>query len=193
MKLEFIIPTFSRDVELRSMLASLITQTDKEWIAHIIQDSDPADERTAAMAHSILMDINDDRFRLSYMDKRYNDYGYTPREYGKSVSTADYVCLTNDDNYYMPTFVKEIKLAAKDAPGMIYCDMVHSHYNYHYFKCSPAYNQIDMGAFATRTDLAKQIKLNTTFAADGEFVEEFKKRFSNEKIVKIDKVLFVHN
>lgn len=30
-RIEIILPTFNRDVELRSMLASLIAQTNKEW------------------------------------------------------------------------------------------------------------------------------------------------------------------
>jgi hypothetical protein len=101
--------------------------------------------------------------------------------------------MTGDDNYYVPTFVKELKGAVKDSPGMVYWDMVHSHYDYQLFICSPGFNQIDIGAFATRSDLAKQIKLNTSYAADGEFVEEFKLKFPSEKIVKINKVLYVHN
>jgi len=50
-----------------------------------------------------------------------------------------------------------------------------------------------MGAFATHRDLAQQIKLGTDFAADGWFVEHFKQKFPEQRIVKINKVLFVHN
>jgi hypothetical protein len=50
-----------------------------------------------------------------------------------------------------------------------------------------------MGAFATRNDLAQQIVLNTSYAADGEYVEEFKIKFPQENIIKIPKVLYVHN
>jgi len=188
MKLEFIIPTFSRDVELRSMLYSLIAQTDKEWIAHVIIDT--PDE---SPADGIIDNIGDERIRKTHMDKRYNDWGHSLREYGKQMSDSDYLLMSGDDNYYMPIFTSELKKSIINNPGMVYWDMVHSHYNYHYFKCSPAYNQIDMGAFATRTNLAKQIPIGTTFAADGLFIEDFKKKFPNEKIVKIDKVLFIHN
>jgi len=185
---EFIIPTFSRTVPLLSMLASLEAQTSRHWRANVVIDTDHG-----GVAEEIIKHIASDNIYFTYTGKQYNDFGHTPRQMGKQKSKADYIIMTGDDNYYVPTCVDEILKAAKDSPGMIYWDMVHSHYDYHYFKTSPGYNQIDMGAFATRRDLAHQIKLNTSYAADGEFVEEFKDRFITEGIVKIDKVLFVHN
>jgi hypothetical protein len=50
-----------------------------------------------------------------------------------------------------------------------------------------------MGAFATRRELAQQIPLGTDFAADGWFVEQFKQNFPQQQIIKVEKVLFVHN
>jgi hypothetical protein len=101
--------------------------------------------------------------------------------------------MTGDDNYYTPNFIKEIKQLCQVEVGMVYWDMVHSHYNYAYFKCVPSGGQIDMGAFATRRDLAQQISLGIDFAADGWFVEQFKQKFPKEQIIKVEKVLFVHN
>lgn len=188
MLVEFIIPTRDRIAPLESMLTSLLAQTNPNWKATVIIDS-----VEAMPAEKIVTLLDDDRITFSYTGQRYNNWGHTPREIGKQASTADYVILTGDDNYYCPPCVQDIIQTAKEKPGLIYWDMIHSHYDYHYFKCEPWMNQIDMGAFATRTDLAKQIKLNTSYAADGEFVEEFKVKFSNEMIVKINKVLFVHN
>jgi len=188
MIIEFIIPTFNRTIPLLSALASLEAQTVRNWKANVVIDTD-----SGAVAEEIIKHIGSDNIYFTYTGKQYNDWGQTPRDIGKQASIADYIVMGGDDNYYMPTCVEEIIKAAKDTPGMIYWDMVHSHYDYHYFKCSPGYNQIDIGAFATRKDLAHQIKLNTTFAADGEFVEEYKRRFIAEGIVKIEKVLYVHN
>jgi hypothetical protein len=53
--------------------------------------------------------------------------------------------------------------------------------------------QIDMGAFATRKDIAHDLVLNTEYAADGFFIEEYKRKYFMEKSIKINKVLFVHN
>lgn len=188
MLVDFIIPTFSRINELRSMLSSLVAQTDGDWQAHVIVD-DTQNDAILSLAGS----FRDNRIKVSFMDKRYNDWGHTPREWGKNQSDAMYVIMTGDDNYYTPNFVSELRQAAETIPGMIYWDMVHSHYKYAYFRCYPAYNQIDMGAFATRTNLAKKVELGKEYAADGLYVENFKKKFPNEEIIKIDKVLFVHN
>ena len=188
MFVEFIIPTFDRVNALKSMLSSLVAQSDRDWSAHVLIDS-PGDTVMQGVVDGFL----DNRIYSTVMDKRYNDWGHSLREIGKQTSEADYVILTCDDNYYMPNVVAELRQNSIARPGIVYWDMVHSHYSYHYFKCSPAYNQIDMGSFATRTDMAKQVKMNTTYAADGEFIDDVKKAFPNEKIVRIDKVMFVHN
>lgn len=185
---DFIIPTYDRIHPLKSMLASLICQNDENWTATVVIDSP-----IKSQIEDIIESFHDVRITKINLEKRYNDWGHTPREVGKQKSNAKYVIMTGDDNYYTPNFVKELKNAIKTNPGIVYWDMVHSHTNYSYFKCSPSINHIDMGAFATRADLAKQIKLKTTFAADGDFIEEFKKRFPREKMIKIEQVLFIHN
>lgn len=189
MLVDFIIPTYHRLAPLTSMLASLVAQTNGHWKANVIIDgTDHLNEIT-----DIIDIFNDPRITHTVTDKRYNDLGHTPREIGKQMSAADYIIMTGDDNYYTPNFIEEIKPLCELKTGMIYWDMVHSHYNYSYFKCTPGNGQIDMGAFATRRDLAQQIKLNTRYDADGWFVEEFKHRFPTQSITKINKVLFVHN
>lgn len=189
MKIEFIIPTYDRDYPLTCMLSSLLSQTTPDWCAHIIID----DEYSERFTHLGSYNYDDERIRYTFLGKRYNDWGHTPREMGKQLSEADYILMTNDDNYYTPNFVEEFVKASETAPGIVYWDMIHSHYNYSYFKCVPAYNQIDMGAFAVRRDIAQSIKMNTTYAADGEYIEDIKKKYPNERMIKIDKVLFVHN
>ena len=86
------------------MLASLVAQTNVDWGAHVVIDN-PDDEDNVKLVES----FQDDRIRWSKMDKRYNDWGHTPREYGKQQSEAKYVIMTGDDNYYTPNFVSEIK------------------------------------------------------------------------------------
>lgn len=194
---DWIIPTYNRIEPLRAMLSSLKSQTNSNWGAYVIIDMTAEQSMKNFPETTNLLNedwiYNDDRFFISFMSKNHNDWGHSLREIGKQQSKADYIVMTGDDNYYTPNFVEELSKAVVNHPGMVYWDMVHSHYHYQYFKCTPAYNQIDMGAFATRTDLAKQIKLNTSYAADGEFVRDFNAKFPFEKKVKIEKVLFVHN
>lgn len=172
-----------------SMLASLANQSDNDWSANVIIDG--PDHVNDII--KIIRTINNDRITYTELSERYNNFGHTPREIGKQMSGAKYIIMTGDDNYYTPNFVNELRIASEDNPGMVYWDMIHSHYDYSYFKCSPSYNQIDMGAFATRKDLAQQINLGEEYAADGLYVENFKNKFASEKIIKIEKVLFVHN
>ena len=186
MLVDFIIPTYNRPELLKCMLYSLVCQTFGDWGAHVVIDN-PDDVDNVKLVES----FNDKRIRWSKMDKRYNDWGHTPREYGKQQSKAEYIIMTGDDNYYTPNFVAELNKHYGEP--LIYWDMVHSHFHYAYFRCYPAGGQIDMGAFATRRDIAQQIPLGTEYAADGWFIEQFKQRFPNEHIQKIDKVLFVHN
>lgn len=194
----FVIPTYNRYKEIKVILSSLQAQTNPNWKAIVVVDNTLSDTmiNNYKLLHVLYEDKeikSDKRININFLEKRCNDWGHTPREVGKQISDSQYVIMTGDDNYYIPTFVEELDKVSKDSPGIIYWDMVHSHYDYQYFKCHPSFNQIDMGAFATRTDLAKQIKLNTSYAADGEYVEDFKKKFPQENMVKIDKVLFVHN
>lgn len=188
MLVDFVIPTYNRPAPLRAMLASLVAQTNPAWRANVVIDN-PEDVDNVALVES----FGDSRIRWTKTDKRYNDWGHTPRELGKQMSECQYVIMTGDDNYYTPNFVKELAFRTEMDYGMIYWDMVHSHYDYSYFKCKPNINFIDMGAFATRRDLAQQIPLGKEYAADGLYVEKFKKQFPTERIIKIEKVLFVHN
>jgi glycosyltransferase involved in cell wall biosynthesis len=185
---DFIIPAFEREAPLKCMLASLQAQTCPDWHASVVIDDEWNDR-----LYWLVKQFNDSRMDVWMMSKRHNDWGHTPREWGKQRSEADYVIMTGDDNYYMPNFVAELKKAAEIKPGVIYWDMIHSHYDYQLFTCRPVFNQIDMGAFATRNDLAKQVELGKGFAADGEYIRDVTARFPKEKLVKINKVLFVHN
>lgn len=192
MKIEFIVTTYKRPHLLRCMLASLVAQTNPNWTAHILIDG-PDDENATTIVES----FNDVRFRVTQMSRNYNNWGHTPHEIGKqSVTDVDYVIMTNDDNYYVPVFLDELvdAITRNNRPGLVYWKMVHSHFSYDVLDCIPAANYIDLGAYATRLDLAQQIHLKESEAgADGIFVEDLKLTFPNETLIKINKVLFVHN
>jgi hypothetical protein len=85
--------------------------------------------------------------------------------------------------------------------NFIYCDMLHNHDTFHansykYFESKPQVNFIDIGNFATRTNMAKKISFNRgSYGADGEFVESFIKTYCTlqQNIKKINKSLYIHN
>jgi len=182
----FSIPVYDRFDHLEVIINCLKVQTNPKWKAVIVIDGGYPEGYPA--------NANDDRIIFLATDKRYNDWGHTPRNIGKNIlaNYCSYVVMTGDDNYYTPNAVDEMQKAAEGNPGMIYWDMVHSHYDYQYFKCSPGFNQIDIGAFATRSDIAKTIDLSKNFAADGEYVEEYKKKYT-DTMIYIPKILYIHN
>lgn len=217
---EFIIPTYDRIYPLKSMLSSLMAQTDGDWSANVVIDDVSNDEIT-----NLIKEFKDDRLYFTFAGKRYNDFGHTPREIGKNLSIAKYIILTGDDNYYTPNFVEELKKNSTNNPVMIYWDMVHNHKHYatdthySYWKTLLVNCGIDMGSFATRGDVLKKYTLeNNNFCADGKLVENIlndnssnypiymniinqmvrEKDFSKpiidiDNVTKIDKVLYVHN
>lgn len=187
--IEFIIPTYNRVNSLYSILASLLAQTNENWIATVVVD-DVENENIK----NIISKFDTDKIKYIFTNNRYNDWGQTPREIGKQQSTGDYVIMTGDDNYYVPVLVQELyNIIRTNRPGLIYWDMIHNHFDYSLFKCKTFYSNIDIGAFATRTDLAKQIVLGKDYASDGQFVLDIMNKFPQEKVIKIEKVLFVHN
>ena len=187
---EFIIPTYNREKPLYSMLSSLYAQTRNNWKATIVVD-DIENNRVK----EIVSKFNTNNISYFFTGKRYCDFGHTPRNMGKQASKSNYVILTGDDNYYVPTFIEELtQIVGLENVGMIYWDMIHNGYKYNYFETKLIDGCIDMGAFATRTDLAQQIQLSTNLlAADSKYISDFLEKFSQEKIIKINKVLFVHN
>jgi len=68
--------------------------------------------------------------------------------------------------------------------------------DYDVVHCVPTVNYIDMGAFVVRADIAKKVGFNSVkIEADGIYCEEVVKycKENNYRVLKIDKVLFIHN
>jgi len=198
--IDFIIPTYNRYDLIRCMLYSLISQYDPDWTAQVIIDDVKNDTLI-----DIINNIRDERISYTFTNKRYNDWGHTPRDIGKQQSESQYIIMTGDDNYYVPTLVSELKKVAVDnsMPALMYWNMVHNYWNYESKVSLLCSGSIDMGAFATRRDLAQQIKLPITYCADAEFIIKLKELIKLENkdvnydeskdIVHINKTLFVHN
>jgi len=197
---DFIIPTYNRCDQIGCILYSLISQYDTDWSAQVIID----DIENNKLVNTI-NNINDARISYCFTGTRFNNWGHTPREIGKQKSTSQYIIMTGDDNYYAPVLVSELKKVAENNnyPPVIYWDMIHNYWDYSGRPSLLCEGSIDMGAFATRRDLAQQIKLPTTYCADAEFIEilkdSLKKQqgenvYSEEKnFIHIQKTLFIHN
>jgi glycosyltransferase involved in cell wall biosynthesis len=192
-KIEFIIPTYARINHLVTVLASLKSQTSPDWVAHIVSDC-PPDEINEEMK-KIVTFFNDPRIKLTKLNERYNDWGHTPRQYGLDNATEEWVCMTGEDNYYVPHFVEKM-LEAGENQHFVYCDFVHNWTSLQYIpiKSKLLFGHIDIGSFICKTNMAQKIRLQTTISeADWLFIEEFIKKYKYAKTKKVDGVLYVHN
>lgn len=189
MAIEFVIPTWQRPNELKVMLSCLQAQTNPNWSAHVIIDGLTND-------YFEVKDIyqNEPRVKFSHVNGPNNDWGHTARNYGLQKCKEEWVVMTGDDNYYMPIFVDNFLKAANNKTHFVYCDMVHNNYNYQPIKCSVSYAKIDIGNFMSKTDYAKTIELDTTdYNADWKWIEKYISKYKYNNVIKIDKVLYVHN
>lgn len=190
--IEFVIPTYNRTDNLMSTLYSLVAQTNKNWKAHVVID----DHSTILFDKIIDIFKDEDRVKFTCMNKRYNDVGHTPRNYGLEHSTAEWVIMTGDDNYYVPTFVNEVLNVVQDDTKFVYCNMTHNGYGYGFFECHHSSHHIDIGNMIMKSELAKQIRLDITRNdADGLFCTQYINMFceNENSIKKINKILYVHN
>jgi glycosyltransferase involved in cell wall biosynthesis len=191
-KIEFVIPTYERTDHLMCIINSIYAQRSDKWKIHVVADCPPEGQLNKVMKYF----EGDDRIKFTITDKRYNDWGHTPRNIGVQMATEDWVVMTGEDNYYVPVFVDHFLAEVTNDTHFIYCDMIHNWVNseYAYIPAEPVYGRIDIGNFASRTELAKQIPLQTKIVhADFLFVDEYLKKFPTGKLKYIKKPLYVHN
>jgi glycosyltransferase involved in cell wall biosynthesis len=191
MKIEFVIPTYNRPNHLAAILWSLMAQSSPDWTAHVVSDCSPAGTLDTVKR----MFADEPRIRFTDLPTRSNDWGHTPRNHGLHTATEELVCMTGEDNYYMPTFVDEVIAAARnEAVNLIFTDFVHNwDKEYIYVPSLLFWSHIDIGNTVFRTANACQMKLDPAhFSADWEMIENYLKRFPGRPF-HIKKVLYVHN
>ena len=188
--IEFIIPTWERPTNLQVILSSLQAQTNPNWKAHVIIDGMTQDYREVKDLFQ-----PDERIRFSHVDGPNNDWGHTARNYGLDNATEEWVVMTGDDNYYMPTFVDNFIDASKSPTDFIYCNLVHEFKrdDYNPIPSKIEYGWIDIGNFMSRMSIIRELRLNIkSYNADWEFIDSYIKRIVYTP-VKIEKILYVHN
>ena len=181
--------SYKRYNEIKILINSILVQTFKNWKLVIIHDG-----KNEHMKRTVRPYLRDPRIEYKETDTRYNNWGHSLREIELKRCKTKYIMWTNDDNYYVPVFLKKmIKVAEKKDLDFVFCNLLHSHYDYKVFSTKPMINHIDMGAFIVKTKVARKVGFTDhSFAADGIFVEKLM-QVDGLKRGKIKKVLFVHN
>lgn len=196
-KIEFIIPTYNRTKHLTALLASLTAQTSPDWKAHIIADhpeQDVVDE-----INRILTFFNDDRFKLTVLDVRHNDWGHTPRNIGLDLSEEKWLVMTGEDNYYVPTFVENMLNETMDPQAnFVFCCFLHNQAqmgnSYYPIKADIKEGKIDIGCYIFKKDFLNGIRLRTDLPeADYYFAIDYINKSPYNHRIYVDEVLYVHN
>jgi hypothetical protein len=176
---------------------SLILQTYPAWELLLVHDGEP-DIKTSLELDNLW--CKDDRIQYLKTDKRYNDWGHTPRERGlKQISKeSSYVVISGGDNYYVPTFLELMVKACKENTIAVYCDLIHNHeragVSYRKMDSSLSFGNIDCGNIMVRSDVAKEVGFTTKgFAADWDYINAVILKYGTGNIVHIPNVLFIHN
>lgn len=193
MKIEFIIPTYNRPKQLLTCLSSLFSQNNDNYVVHVVADA-------PYQGFNDVMDVfkKQDNLKVSTLNGPHKDWGHTARNYGLDKATEDWVVMSGDDNYYTPVFVDNFLRAVNMGTnvGFVYCDLVHNwlREDYIHIKSEPKVGRIDIGNFMVRRSMIGDQRLDPSQAiSDGLFVTEYLNRNKRIGVIKIDKILYVHN
>jgi len=189
--IEFIVPTWKRPKQLMMMLSSLCSQTNQNWKAHVIIDGMTNDYFYVKNHFQF-----DPQIRFSHIEGPNNDWGHTARSYGLLQAKEEWVVMTGDDNYYTPNFVNEmLNTAIENGCEFVYCDMVHNNWGYKSVNSRLAHGYIDIGNCMMKKENTKDITLEKDYNADWTFISEYcrKNKKHSKAIMKIDKILYIHN
>jgi len=198
--IEIICSAYRRPGLLRVLIQSFLNQEVDNWNLQVFHDGPDDDFNAVERDFSGQGPIG---FWRS--DNRFNDYGHSLRAFGLERSTGDYVLITNDDNYYVPSCLRFVNGAiAALNPDIVLFDMVHSHkfpggrfqLGYQTFETCMRMGGIDMGAAVVRGDIARRVGFRSReLEADAHYFEDINNSatYDGLLVVKIPRVLFVHN
>ena len=174
----FVAVAYQRPRAIPVLVTSLLAQTDERWELIVIHDGPDKEHRQ-------IWDCVDDLIvggygvgeacKIAYLqtDERLGQFGHPLRDIGIQQARAPWICLTNDDNYYMPTFVETVlaRGETEPKPSVVACNMIHNHERNDYAGYKPPKRYgllevrpqkcfIDIGCFIARTELARSGELS---------------------------------
>ncbi len=202
MILHVIVIAYERPIPLRGLIDSFLVQTCQAYCLYIIHDGEPSKQ-----IKDLIKSYGDPlyseflpRIKFIWSPTRVQNYGHPNRKWGiKRLigQNDDYVLLTNDDNYYVPTFVGQMLNAGKElSVGITMCDTIHSHLGHIVHESILIEGGIDMGAFIVRYPIAKAVGFNHIhMSADGRYAVECGNycRSHGLSIIHTHRPLFIHN
>jgi glycosyltransferase involved in cell wall biosynthesis len=193
-KVGIVIATFDQTACLQSLIASLKTQTWRNFTALVSHDGPASEEVKQAYKAAA---GNDPRFIFQESPERKNQFGHERRYAGFEqliASGCDHLCTTNGDCWYTPNYFESMLYQLqKDSVSLAYCNMIHSHKLWQPLRTEMARGKIDVGCWMAHKDLVSSVTwTDFTFAGDWSFIHKMHKSCEG-KHSKVDAYLYVHN
>ncbi len=195
-KVVFICPIYDAYPQI---ISSLICQTHQNWELLLINDNPVtfAKDFTA----KIVFAANDKRINYIKRERAAN-YGHPHRQWAlkelhRLCPDADYVVITNADNYYVPTFLEYMLEGFRLNPlaKAVYCSaMVHSYKKWEVIPCRLERGYLDCGGVVIKKDVACEVGWNSfEHSSDWTYFSDIIKQYGMKSFAVVKGVLFTHN
>jgi hypothetical protein len=175
------------------IISSLLMQTHTNWRLYLVHDG----PETEGVENLI---PDDPRITFVVAPKRGGSWGHYIRQVGIEIhrDLADFVVVTNADNYHVPTFCEYMLTAFKRRPTAVaaYCSqMVHSYKAWQVINCQLKRGFLDSAGVMVRSKQAADVGWNDidTHSADWTYFSDLIERYGAHKFEKVEGCLLVHN
>lgn len=189
-KVLFICPIYKTYPQI---ISSMLLQTHENWQLLLVHDG-PDTENVKKIVP------DDPRITFMATKKRGGCWGHYIRQTAlrEKQDEADFVVITNADNYYTPVFTEYLIKGFERHPRAIatYCSqMVHSYVSWKILPCSLNVGFIDCGGVMLKMKPAAAVGWNdiTTHSADWAFFYDLIQAYGADKFIKVEGCLFIHN
>ena len=178
---------------VRSLAAAIQAQTYTHWKLDITHDG-PYDRRFVNWVDQV--DANDGRVVVRETPERKQQFGHPHRQAAIDrlmASGCEWIGLTNQDNYYVPTYLEWMVAEAQAKKAqLVYCDFVSSHKMWKYVPTELRRGNVDLGGFLAHRSIVEKIKFDKfTFAGDWDYISRL--RGAAKVVAKVNAVLYTHN
>lgn len=191
MAITFIAPAFNETQSVDVYIGSLLCQTNPNWKTIIYHNGDNKLFRERVNSYK------DPRIVYKQSENNNGCYGCFNRiDALNNMVDTEYVVQSSIQDYWLPVAVQAmLEEATKWQADLIHFDCLHNHLGYGVLKSQLEISKIDWCNFAIKTDIAKSVGINNpeAYAADGMFIEDCLRANALSSIIKIDKVLTIHN
>lgn len=175
------------------IISSLLLQTHKKWKLLLVHDG----PETKGME---VLVPDDPRIEFVISPKRGGKWGHYIRQVAIQAKKddADFVVVTNADNYYVPVFCEYMLKGFEQHPSAVsvYCSqMVHSYKHWQVIDCKLQRGFLDSGGVMVRSKQAAAVGWRDieTHSADWVYFSDLIGTFGPDKFHKVAGCLFTHN